>query len=119
MATAGTALPQLAGDQRAKFQDPAPDHFVGEVKAALSKQLLDIAIAKREPKIEPDRVLNQGRREAMAAVREQRHAPTIRLSAVPTSVCVTMPSSAPCLGGRWVGSARRAAVPPGTAHLHW
>jgi hypothetical protein len=58
------------------------------------KQLLDIAIAEREPKIEPDRVLNHGRREAMAAVREQRHAPTIRLSALPASVSVTMPTRA-------------------------
>src|SRR3954466_11282698 len=90
---APTALLQLAGDPRAKFQHPAPDRFVGDIKAALSKQLLDIAIADREPKIEPDRVLNHGRREAMAAVQEQSHSLTIRLSAFSASVSVTMPGA--------------------------
>jgi len=49
--------PQLVGDQRAQFEDPAAHRLIGEVEPALGQQPLDIAVAQRETQIEPDRVL--------------------------------------------------------------
>jgi hypothetical protein len=48
--------------------------FVGQVEPAFGKQFLDIAIAQGEAEIEPNCVLDDARREAVAAVRERSHA---------------------------------------------
>ena len=53
---------------------PAAHRFVGDVDAALGQQVLDIAIAQGEPKVEPDRVLDDDRREATASVGNGAHA---------------------------------------------
>jgi len=47
---------------------------VGDVEPSFGQELLDIAIAQSEAEIEPDRVLDDLRREAMAAVAERSHA---------------------------------------------
>jgi hypothetical protein len=47
-ARAGAALPQLARDQRAKFQHPAPHRFIGDVKPTLGQQFLDVSVAQGE-----------------------------------------------------------------------
>jgi hypothetical protein len=53
--------------------DP-PHRFVGDVEPSFGQELLDIAIAQSEAEIEPDRVLDDLGREAMAAVAERSHA---------------------------------------------
>jgi len=71
------ALPQLAGDQRTKFQHPAPHRFVGDVESALGQQFLDIAVAQGEAEIEPDRVLNDLGWKTTTAIAEQNLAATL------------------------------------------
>jgi hypothetical protein len=46
---------------------------LGNVEPSRSQQLLDIAVAQREAEIEPDRVLDDIGREAVAAVAERSH----------------------------------------------
>src|SRR5690242_260403 len=70
---AGAALPQLARDQPAEFQHPAPHGFIGDVEPTLGKQFLHISVAQGEAEIKPDRVLDDLGREAMTAVRERSH----------------------------------------------
>ena len=52
----------------AKLERPSTHRLVGGIDAALSKQVLDIAIAQREPEIEPDRMLDDHGREAVTGV---------------------------------------------------
>jgi hypothetical protein len=69
VARARTALPQVsARDHRAEFQHPAPHRFVGHIEAALSQEILNIAVTQREAQIEPDRVLYDRWQEAMSSV---------------------------------------------------
>jgi hypothetical protein len=44
---------------------------------ALGEQFLDVAVAQGEAEIQPDRVLDDLRREAMAAIAEQSHGYTL------------------------------------------
>lgn len=48
---------QAPRKHRAEFEHPTPDRLIGEVKPALGKQVLHIAIAQGEPEIQPDRVV--------------------------------------------------------------
>ena len=48
-----------------------PVRFVRDVETTLGKQSLDIAVAQGEAEIEPNRVLDDLGREAMAAVAER------------------------------------------------
>ena len=73
IARAGTALPQLARDQGAKFQHPAPHRFIGDVKPTLGQQFLDVPVAQGQAEIQPDRVLDDLGRKAMTAVGEPGH----------------------------------------------
>ena len=61
-------------DDRAELQDPASYRLIGEVKAPLGKEFFDVAVAQREPQIKLDRMLDDRRREAMAAIGEECHA---------------------------------------------
>ena len=72
-ARAWAALPQLARDQRAEFQHPAPHRLIGDVEPALGEQFLHVSLAQGEAEIKPDRVLNNFGREAMAAIRKLSH----------------------------------------------
>jgi hypothetical protein len=72
-ARAWAALPQLACDQRAKFQHPASHRFIGDIEPTLSEQFLHVSVAQREAEIEPDRVLNDLGRKAMTAIRKRSH----------------------------------------------
>ena len=72
-AWAWAALPQLARDQRAEFQHPAPHRFIGDVEPTLGEQVLYVSIAQGEAEIKPDRMLNDLGRKAMAAIRELNH----------------------------------------------
>jgi hypothetical protein len=66
-------LPQLARDQRAEFQHPAPHRFIGDLEPALGKQFLHVSVAQREAEIKPDPVLNDLGRKAMTAILKLSH----------------------------------------------
>jgi hypothetical protein len=72
-ARARAALPQLARDQRAEFQHPAPHRFIGDLEPALGKQFLHVSVAQREAEIKPDPVLNDLGRKAMTAILKLSH----------------------------------------------
>ena len=65
---------QPSRDPRTELQHPAPHRFVGDVEPSFGQELLDIAIAQSEAEIEPDRVLDDLGRKAMAEVAERSHA---------------------------------------------
>jgi hypothetical protein len=69
----GSAAAQFAGDHRAEFQDPAPHRFVGDIEPPLGQKLFDIALAEREPQIQPYRMLDYSRRKPVPPVRELAH----------------------------------------------
>jgi len=69
----GSAAAQLAGDRRAEFQNPAPHRFVGDIEPPLGQKLFDIAVAEREPQIQPYRMPDYSRRKPVPAVRELDH----------------------------------------------
>ena len=48
--------------------DPAADRLVGDRDAALRQQIFDVAKAQGEPEIEPDRLLDDLRREPVPIV---------------------------------------------------
>jgi hypothetical protein len=61
-----------------------------------ASSLLDIAVAQREAEIEPDRVLNDLGREAMAAVAERAHADILSDTPLASDpVSMTMPFTTP------------------------
>ena len=81
-------------DRGTELPHPAPYGFLGDVEPALGQQLLDVAIAQGEAEIEPDRVLNDLGREAMAAVAERSHADILPDTPLaPDPVSVKMPLS--------------------------
>src|SRR4029077_6591972 len=61
-------VPQRSREERAEFEHPTADRFVEQVEPAFGKQFLDVAVAQGEADIEPNCVLDDGRREAVAAV---------------------------------------------------
>jgi hypothetical protein len=68
------ALCTLASDVAAAPDPyPAPPRFVGDCYATLRQQIFDIAEARYEPKIEPNRLLIDLRRESVSGVVDLRH----------------------------------------------
>ena len=66
--------------------------FVGEVEATLGKQLLDIAIAQGEAKVQPHGVLDDDRRKTMPAIGDQGHARSLRRTPpIQQAVFLTVP----------------------------
>lgn len=61
-------MPKLPREQRAELGDPATDRLIGNVQPAFGQQILDVAVTQREPQIQPNRVLDDRGREAMAGV---------------------------------------------------
>jgi hypothetical protein len=53
-------------EHRPELVDPAPDRFVRDVETSLCEQLLDIAATQGEAQVEPDGVLDDETREAVA-----------------------------------------------------
>ena len=70
----GTALSQFRCNDRSEMIHPASDCFVRNYNFALREQILDVTKAKREPEIEPDRLVNDLRREPISGVADFRHA---------------------------------------------
>src|SRR5450755_3773260 len=59
---------QLARNDRAELQSPAADRLVGHIDATLGEHILDVAVAQSEAEIEPDDLLDDDARKAVAAV---------------------------------------------------
>src|SRR5450631_4175161 len=63
------------------MNDPAPDRLVGDDNPPFGQQILDVAEAQREAIIEPDRALDDFRREAVASVTDFGHSGRLRARA--------------------------------------
>ena len=50
------------------FEAPAADCLVGHIDAPLGEHILDVAVAQSEAEIEPDGLLDDDARKAVAAV---------------------------------------------------
>src|SRR5271157_5747181 len=70
----GTALAQFRRYDRPEIIHPASDCFVRNCNSALREQIFDVTKAEREPEIEPDRLVNDLRREPISGVADFRHA---------------------------------------------
>jgi hypothetical protein len=106
VASARAMLAQPSRDRETEFQHPSPHRFVGDVEPSFGQQFLDIAVAQGEPKIEPDRVLDDLGRGAMAAVAELSHAGILSHPPLaPDRVSVTKPD-----GGFSGGNLERPAL---------
>jgi hypothetical protein len=62
------ATPAQPSGDRSELQHPTSHCFVGEVEPTLGEQILHVAVAQREAEIEPNRVLDNRRRKAVAAM---------------------------------------------------
>jgi len=71
---------QVAGIRRSELVDSSVDRLIGDVEAAFGQRLLDIAVARSEPKIEPYRIPNDRRRELLTGVGNRHHATATRLT---------------------------------------
>jgi hypothetical protein len=71
LARSGTAPPQVSCNHGTEFHHPAPHCFVRYIERALGQELLDVAVAQRKAQIQPDRVLDNRRREAVSAIRDR------------------------------------------------
>src|SRR5271156_6262960 len=88
--------PQPLRHRRSELQHPAADRFIGDLEPTLGKEFLHVAVAQGEAEIEPDRVLDNRRRKAVAAIGEQGHAEMLSYPPFSRSpVSVTMPSLVP------------------------
>jgi hypothetical protein len=59
---------QLAGNDGTELQSPTADRLVGHVDATLGQHILDVAVAQSEAEIEPDGLLDNDARIAVAVV---------------------------------------------------
>jgi hypothetical protein len=64
----GAALSQLEGDHRSEMIHPTSDCLAGRRHSTLREQIFDVAEAQCEPGLEPNRLLNDLRREMAPAV---------------------------------------------------
>ena len=69
----GRRLRRSAAILRCKVIDPAAHGLIGNDDPALRQQIFDVAEAQREPEIEPDRVLDDLGRKAIAAIADFDH----------------------------------------------
>src|SRR5438552_4826474 len=86
-----TKLAKASRNHRSEFQYPTADALVGEVEPTLRKQLLHVAIAQGEAQVEPNHVLNHGRREPVPAIRDRTHSRSLRPVGGHGQVTLTMP----------------------------
>jgi hypothetical protein len=69
----GPAFAQVRRDHRPKMIHPAPNGLVGDHDAAFCQQVFDVTEAQCEPEIEPDRLLDDLWRKAVAALADFLH----------------------------------------------
>ena len=83
---------QLAGNDGAELQSPTADRLVGHVDTTLGKHVLDVAVAQGEAEIEPEGLLDDDARIAVAVVWELVHKQTLHGPCAPSQrVTVTVP----------------------------
>lgn len=80
-----STTPDAPGVERLELGRPKPSRFVGDAYPSFGEKILDVPIAQREPEIEPDGVLDDPGRKAMAGVGRARH-----LVCYPVTVCVAI-----------------------------
>ena len=68
-----SAFAQFSRDPGSKMIDPSSDGFIGHGDPALSQEIFDVAKAQREADIQPDGLLNDHRRKAIAAIADFGH----------------------------------------------
>src|SRR5260221_6975343 len=60
--------PKVPPNSRTKLQHPSPDRLVADLQPALPQQIFNIEVAQGEAQVEPNRVPDHIRREAVAGV---------------------------------------------------
>jgi hypothetical protein len=68
-----SAFAQVRGDHRPEMDNPAPNGLVGSRNAAFCQQVLDVTQAQGEPKVEPDRLLDDLAWEPVTTVADSLH----------------------------------------------
>jgi hypothetical protein len=75
-----------------RISAPTPDGFIGDIEPSLGEEFLDVSIAQREAQVEPDRMLNDHRRKAVAAVGDFSHCLSLPVVSPPNyPVILTIP----------------------------
>src|SRR5580704_6058999 len=69
----GSTFAQIRRDQGPEMIHPAPNGLVGDYDAAFRQQVFDVTEAQCEPEIEPDRLLDDLWRKAVAAIADFLH----------------------------------------------
>lgn len=64
---ARTPAPEAFGVGGSKPRHPTTNRLVTHIESALGKRVFDITEAEIEPQVQPDRMLDDGRRELKAA----------------------------------------------------
>jgi hypothetical protein len=62
-----TSAAKFLGKQRPELQHPSPDCLIGDFQPALGEQILDIAEAESEAKVQPHRMPDDVRRKLVAS----------------------------------------------------
>ena len=66
VARRGPSSPEVPDNGLTKLKKPASDSFIGNVETALREEIFYVSIAQSEPGVEPYRVADDLRREAVA-----------------------------------------------------
>src|SRR5436190_13775379 len=84
---------QPSRDRRSEFQHPTPDGLIGDVEPPLGQEFLDVAIAQREAQVEPNCMLDDHRRKAVAVVGDFSHRASLPSASLPSyPVTLTKPA---------------------------
>jgi len=70
-------LAQIVSIYRPELEYTPSNCLIGDIKIALGRQLLEIAIPQGEAQIEPDGTTNDLRRELVTGVAKRLHAPAL------------------------------------------
>jgi len=70
-------LPEVPNNGLTKLKKPASDSFIGNVETALREEIFYVSIAQSEPGVEPYRVADDLRWEAVALKGYVVHPPTL------------------------------------------
>ena len=73
---AAATAAKLSGKKRSELQNPAPHGLVGDIQPALGEQILNVAIAEREPDTQPHCVPDDRRRKLVTSERDDCHSPS-------------------------------------------
>src|SRR5271163_418296 len=93
VARARAAAAQLVGVGLAELVTPAPDRLIAHHDTTYQHQLLDLTKAQRQPKIQPNALINDLHRIPVALVPRRGDAHPTDLSRSPALTNVTVPLS--------------------------